>query len=191
MTATSAGTEQAYRFSSPQEEALITLMRSADCLHRAFQKRLKPFGLTVTQYNVLRILRGSLATGLTCSAIGRMMITPEPDITRLLARLKVQKFLRQERDRQDRRMVWTHISPRGLEVLKGLDEIVEQTPRDLLGGLDCGEVQELTRLLAKTRLCVERDAGLDAERGAAGEETIAKRPSPRSARLPLPPRPPE
>jgi len=149
---TSSGTEQALRFSSPQEEALLTLMRSADYLHRAFQQRLKPFGLTTAQYNVLRILRGAQRNGLTCSAIGRMMITPEPDITRLLARLKTHKFVRQQRDRQDRRVVWTHITPQGLQVLESLDEIVNQAPRELLKELTCTEVGELTRLLRKAQV---------------------------------------
>jgi DNA-binding MarR family transcriptional regulator len=149
---TSPGTEQALRFSSPQEEALLTLMRSADFLHRAFQQRLKPFGLTTAQYNVLRILRGARETGLTCSAVGRMMITPEPDITRLLARLKTQKFVRQQRDRHDRRVVWTHITAQGVKVLEDLDEIVNQAPRELLRELTCAEVEELTRLLRKAQV---------------------------------------
>jgi DNA-binding MarR family transcriptional regulator len=117
MAADSKGSEQASGFSSPQEEALLNLMRSADCLHRAMQQRLKPSGLTLTQYNVLRILRGSQSSGLTCSAIGRMMITPEPDITRLLGRLKSQKFLSQQRDLKDRRVVWTHITALGASLL--------------------------------------------------------------------------
>ncbi len=148
---TSPGTEQALRFSSPQEEALLTLMRSADFLHRAFQQRLKPFGITSAQYNALRILRGASETGLTCSTVGRMMITPEPDITRLLARLKSQKFVRQQRDRQDRRVVWTHITPQGIQLLENLDPIVDQAPRELLCRLTCSEVEELTRLLRKAQ----------------------------------------
>jgi DNA-binding MarR family transcriptional regulator len=153
MAATSNGTEPAQHFSSPQEEALLTLMRSADCIHRAFQQRLKPFGLTATQYNVLRILRGARPNGLTCSAIGRMMITPEPDITRLLSRLKAQKLLTQSRDKSDRRVVWTRISEAGLNVLEKLDGIVEQAPKDILKGLNCTEVAQLTNLLQKAECC--------------------------------------
>ena len=129
MAAASQGIEQAQRFASPQEEALLTLMRSADCLHRAFQHRLKPFGLTATQYNVLRILQRTPIDGLTCSAIGNMMITPEPDITRLLARLKAQKLVRQKRDSHDRRVVRTHITTEGVEILSKLGETVERAPR--------------------------------------------------------------
>src|SRR5258708_7862297 len=114
MAASIQGQEQALNFSSPQEEALLNVLRSADCLHRAFQHRLKPFRLTPTQYNPLRVLRGAHPKGLTCSAIGNMMTTPEPDITRLLARLKAQKLLSQQRDRHDRRVLWTYLSAQGL-----------------------------------------------------------------------------
>jgi DNA-binding MarR family transcriptional regulator len=140
-------------FSSPQEEALLHLMRTADCLHRAIQHRLKPSGLTITQYNVLRILRGSRPNGLTCSAIGRRMITPEPDITRILSRLKAQKLLTQHRDKQDRRVVWTRVSAHGLEVLAGLDGIVEEAPRELLKELTREELQEWIRLMKKVSAC--------------------------------------
>jgi DNA-binding MarR family transcriptional regulator len=181
MSATSPGHEQAPRFSSPQEEALLNILRSADCLHRAFQHRLKPSGLTATQYNVLRILRGAKSTGLACSAIGRMMITPEPDITRLLARLKTQKLIRQQRSTQDRRVVWTCITDQGIEVLSKLDKIVEQAPKELLSELTREEVGELIRLLAKARCC--GDAG---SQSAEQLPSSGKPSSPRSSQARLP-----
>ncbi len=158
MTATSQGIEQAQSFSSPYEEVLLNLMRSADCLHRAMQQRLKPSGLTLTQYNVLRILRGARPSGLTCSAIGRRMITPEPDITRLLTRLKAHKLLSQQRDQHDRRVVWTHITAAGLELLAKLDGVVEQAPRELLQELTREDLHALTRLLKKTQGCGSSNA---------------------------------
>jgi DNA-binding MarR family transcriptional regulator len=160
MTANSQGPEQAQSFSSPYEEALLNLMRSADCLHRSMQQRLKPTGLTLTQYNVLRILRAASPAGLTCSAIGRKMITPEPDITRLLGRLKAQKLLCQERDTRDRRVVWSCITAEGVAVLSRLDGIVSPAPKELLGELSKDELRELTRLLKKARSCAGgRNAG--------------------------------
>lgn len=161
MAANSQGSEQAHSFSSPQEEALLNLMRSADCLHRAFQQRLKPSGLTATQYNVLRILRAARPSGLTCSAIGNMMITPEPDITRLLGRLKSQKLIYQQRDARDRRIVWTHITVEGVNVLEKLGGIVDQAPKELLKELSAEELHELTRLLRKARCCEgNKDLGI-------------------------------
>ena len=144
-----------YGFSSPLEEVLLTLMRTSDMLHRAFQQRLRPYGLTLAQYNVLRILRGAGDPGLSCSAIGRMMITPAPDMTRLLARLEVQQLLSQQRDAHDRRVVWTHITDAGRALLLELDALVDATPRDLFRGLNCTEVRELTRLLNKANSCPE------------------------------------
>jgi DNA-binding MarR family transcriptional regulator len=182
MAANVQGSEQASRFSSPQEEALLTILRSADSLHRAFQLRLKPYGLSATQFNVLRILRGAHPKGLICSAIGRMMITPEPDITRVLGRLKAQKLITQKRDQHDGRVVWTHLSARGLELLSKLDGVVDQAPRELLRGLNCAEVTELIRLLGKTGCCLENAS-------EQPEIPSANPTSPHSPRLTLPRRP--
>jgi len=143
-------------FSSLEEEALLNLMRTSDCVNRAFQKRARHWGVTSTQYNVLRILRGAKPQGLTCSAIGDRMITAEPDITRLLARMKTLKLIRQQRDRHDRRVLWTQISASGLELLKQMDPEILQTPKDLLGHLNRAELSEFVRLLELARKnCVD------------------------------------
>jgi len=145
-------------FSSLEEEALLNLMRTSDCVSRAFQKRARHWGVTSTQYNVLRILRGA-PNGLTCSAIGDRMITAEPDITRLLARMKTLKLIRQQRDRHDRRVLWTQISSSGLELLKQMDPEILQTPRDLLGHLNSQELSEFVRLLELARKnCLDAQA---------------------------------
>lgn len=138
-------------FSSTEEEAFLNLMRTSDCLHRAFQRKIRKWGITSTQYNVLRILRGAQPQGLTCSAIGDRMITAEPDITRLLARMKTLRLIRQQRDKNDRRVVWTHISPAGLDLLSKMDAEITQTPKDLLGHLDQNNLQRLIRLLEEAR----------------------------------------
>jgi DNA-binding MarR family transcriptional regulator len=138
-------------FASDEEEALLNLMRTSDCVQRVFQRRTRDWGVTSTQYNVLRILRGAGSQGLTCSAIGDRMITAEPDITRLLARLKAMKLIKQQRDKHDRRVVWTHISAAGLELLGQMDAEITQIPRDLLGHLDRRDLSELIRLLELAR----------------------------------------
>lgn len=138
-------------FSSLEEEVLLNLMRTADCLQRAMQRKTRHWGITSTQYNVLRILRGAQPQGLTCSAIGSRMITAEPDITRLLGRLKTLKLIRQQRDRHDRRVVWTQISAAGLALLQEMDPAVEQFPKSMLGHLDGAELTELIRLLESAR----------------------------------------
>ncbi len=138
-------------FSSMEEEVLLNLLRTADCLQRGFHLKTRDWGVTSTQYNVLRILRGAQPQGLTCSAIGSRMITAVPDITRLLARLKKLKLIRQQRDRHDRRVVWTHISEAGLALLREMDPLILRVPRELLGHLNGVDLAELIRLLELAR----------------------------------------
>jgi DNA-binding MarR family transcriptional regulator len=138
-------------FSSVEEEALLNLLRTADCLERAFHHKTRDWGVTSTQYNVLRILRGAQPHGLTCSAIGSRMIAAEPDITRILARLKGLKLIRQLRDRHDRRVLWTQISKAGLKLLQDMDPVILRVPGELLGHLNGGELAELIRLLELAR----------------------------------------
>jgi DNA-binding MarR family transcriptional regulator len=138
-------------FASLEEEALLNVLRTADCLNRAFHLKTRDWGVTSTQYNMLRILRGAHPGGLTCSAIGRRMIAAEPDITRLLARLKTRKLIRQRRDSDDRRVVWTEISAAGLSLLEEMDPVIVRLPGELLGHLKQGELAELIRLLEMIR----------------------------------------
>ncbi len=137
------------RYPNPQTELFLRLLRVSDQLDRAFHQILRPFALTHPQYNVLRILRGAGPSGLTCSAIGRSMITSVPDITRLLARLQSRELVQQHRDAADRRVVWTCITAQGLELLQSLDPIVFEAPRRLLNSLNAEQMLELNQLLQK------------------------------------------
>lgn len=138
-------------FSGPEEEALLNILRTADCLERAFQHRTRQWGITSTQYNVLRILRGAEPEGLTCAAVGDRMITAVPDITRLLGRLAALKLIRRQRDKKDRRVIWTRISAAGLELLRQMDPVILETPKELLGHLSRKDLAEFTRLLEVAR----------------------------------------
>src|SRR5246500_4809228 len=138
-------------FDSVEEEAVLNIMRTSDCLQRAFQHRTRDWGITSTQYNVLRILRGAHPEGLTCSAIGDRMIAADPDITRLLSRLKTLKLVRQQRDRRDRRVVWTHISAAGLELLAEMDPTVQRMPAVILGHLNEAQISDFIHLLELAR----------------------------------------
>ena len=157
-------------FASLEEEALLNLLRTSDCLNRAFHVKTRDWGVTSTQYNVLRILRGTQPSGMPCAAIGSRMITAEPDITRLLARLKVLKLIRQQRDRQDRRLLWTQISETGLALLEEMDPVILRLPGELLGHLEKAELAELIRLLELARRRNEEPQALPSCSGeAAGE----------------------
>jgi DNA-binding MarR family transcriptional regulator len=79
------------------------------------------------------------------------MIAAEPDITRLLGRMKVLKLIKQQRDKHDRRVLWTQISSAGLDLLSKMDAEITRTPRELLGHLDRDEMREFIRLLELAR----------------------------------------
>jgi DNA-binding MarR family transcriptional regulator len=146
-------------FTTVAEEAMLNLIRTADCLNRAVQREIRHWGITSTQYNVLRILRGAQPDGLPCAAIGDRMITAEPDITRLLARLKAQKLVRQQRGKADRRVVFTQITSAGLDLLARMDEPVEGMTADLFGHMTEENLRHLISLLEDARArCGDRQA---------------------------------
>src|ERR1700722_7123467 len=122
------------RATSLEETTFLELLRTTDQLVRGVAWVLKAENLSMTQYNVLRILRGA-PEGLPCGEIGSRMITRDPDITRLLDRLEKRGLNVRSRESKDRRMVTARIMPLGLKVLGRLDEPVQETHRKQLGHL--------------------------------------------------------
>lgn len=143
--------KQTKPFSSTAEEAFLNLQRTSAALNREFEGLLKPLGLTSTQYNVLRILRGAGSTGLLCRQLGERMITADPDITRLLDRLEKRKLISRTRDSKDRRVIFTRITGSGLLLLEKLDKPVGDFHRQRLAHLDKTSIQSLSRLLEAAR----------------------------------------
>jgi DNA-binding MarR family transcriptional regulator len=137
----------------PEEALFRDLLRTTDMLSRGLVGVLKTEDLSATQYNVLRILRGS-PDGLPCGEIANRMITRDPDITRLLDRLEKRDLISRCRETTDRRMVMTRITPHGLKLLARLDEPVEQAQRKQLGHLGRERLQALTELLHAARNAV-------------------------------------
>ena len=134
----------------PEEAAYIDLVRTTELLTRHLVQLLKADDLSATQYNVLRILRGSPA-GLTCGEIANRMITRDPDITRLLDRMEKRKLICRSRDEKDRRVVLARISATGLKVLATLDQPVRDAHRGLLGHLGPERLRTLRQLLEECR----------------------------------------
>ena len=134
----------------PEEMAFLDLVRTADLLSRPVAQLLKTEDLSPSQYNVLRILRGS-ADGLPCGEVGDRLITRDPDITRLFDRMEKRGLIARARDDKDRRVVMAQITPAGLELLARLDEPVRDTHRKLLGHLGETRLRSLGRLLEACR----------------------------------------
>jgi DNA-binding MarR family transcriptional regulator len=134
----------------PEEVLFLDLLRTTDMLTRALDRILKTGALSGTQYNVLRILRGT-PEGLPCGEIASRMITRDPDITRLLDRLEKRELISRCRETKDRRMVMARITPQGLKLLAQLDEPVKETHRKQLGHLGRERLRGLTELMHVSR----------------------------------------
>jgi len=134
----------------PEEMAFLDLQRTCDLLTRGPAQILKNEDLSHTQYNVLRILRGS-PDGLPCGEIANRMITRDPDITRLLDRLEKRGLISRWRESKDRRVVLGRITPNGLKLLTRLDQPVEEAHRKQLGHLGKDRLRALAELLAAAR----------------------------------------
>jgi DNA-binding MarR family transcriptional regulator len=105
-----------------EERIFIALLKTADALGQEAEQLVRSSNLTGTQYNVLRILRGAAPEGLACREIGERLISHDPDITRLLDRMEKRGLITRERQKDDRRVVKTRITPQGLGLLKPLDQ---------------------------------------------------------------------
>ena len=138
------------RAECPEEAAFLDLLRTCDLLSRGPAQVLKTEDLSATQYNVLRILRGS-PEGLPCGEIASRMITRDPDITRLLDRLEKRELISRCRETKDRRMVMARITPGGLKLLARLDVPVQEAHRKQLGHLGRERLRALTELLYVVR----------------------------------------
>lgn len=143
--------KQSKPFSSLEEEAFLALQRTADQLQGRAAAWLKAYGLSPTQYNALRILRGAGDAGLACSEVAERMINRDPDITRLLDRLERRGLTRRSRDSQDRRIINAHITRPGLQLLKKLDAPVQEFQRTLLGHVGERKLKTLMEILCATR----------------------------------------
>ncbi len=143
--------KQGKPFESLQAEVFLNLMRTADALSRGVEEILKLAGLSNTQYNVLRILRGAGEQGLCCREVADRMIARDPDITRLLDRLEKRSLLARSRDSQDRRVITVRITAEGQKLLKDLDGPMAEYNRKLLSHMDKSELRRLVELLEAAR----------------------------------------
>jgi DNA-binding MarR family transcriptional regulator len=138
-------------FVSLEQEAVLNVLRTADVLQQRLAAALKPFKLSHSQYNVLRILRGAGPKGLACREISERMITRDPDITRLLDRLEARGLLTRARDQKDRRVVMARITSEGQRLLEVLDRPIVEVDRQLLQHLGEQRLRALIELLELAR----------------------------------------
>lgn len=138
-------------FQCLEQEVSLNIARTGDWMSGEFTRLFKEHGISASQYNALRILRGA-GDSLPCLEVAARMISQLPDITRLVDRLEASELVERERTSEDRRVVLIRITKRGLKLLEQLDEPVVALHRRQLGHLSRDELNELNRLLVKARL---------------------------------------
>jgi DNA-binding MarR family transcriptional regulator len=142
-------------FTSPEQEAILSIARTGDQLFIRAERLLREHGLTGPQYNVLRILRGE-GKPLPMAEIASRTVQVVPGITGLVDRLEAAGLVRRERSTDDRRVIFVGITPRGLAALAKLDGPLPALEKKLLGGLTHSELQKLVDLLESIRDHLER-----------------------------------
>ena len=138
-------------FRSLQQEAYLSVVRTSTALTDAMEELVKSRGISATQYNVLRILRGSDAEGLCRNALRDRMLTRMPDMTRLLDRMEEAGLVVRVREGEDRRMVMTRITAKGRALLDALDAPVMALHRKQMAGLTDAQLRSLSDLLTLVR----------------------------------------
>jgi len=141
-------------FASAEQEAFLSIGRTWSVLEHALSETLKPHGITPTQYNVLRILRGAGEQGLCRAEVMQRMIAMVPDATRLLDRIEAAGLIERQRNTTDRRFVTTRITEEGRRLLVALEEPVQALHRQHFGGLDAAALTNLIELLGRVRAAV-------------------------------------
>ena len=139
------------KFRSREQEATLGLLRTADAIKRHFSQVIERHGITLQQYNVLRILRGAGADGLPTLTIGERMIEQTPGVTRLVDRLEKKELVSRSPCDKDRRRVYCRITPEGLSLLAELDEPINRADSHSVSVLASSDIDSLIALLDRVR----------------------------------------
>jgi DNA-binding MarR family transcriptional regulator len=137
-------------FDSPEQEAVINILRTSDQFSNRLGRLFREYGLTSSQYNILRILRGA-GEPLPSLEIASRMIQVVPAITGLIDRLEKQELVQRCRCTEDRRVVYVNVTEKALDILSQLDEPLEKLHRKLIGRLKKAELKQLSSLLEEAR----------------------------------------
>ena len=137
------------KFQGPDQEAILNLMVTVSYIEDIFTKSCAEHGISHQQYNILRILRGVHPNGHPCGEIADRMLSRAPDITRRLDRLVKLGLVQRDRLDEDRRVVISRITPKGLELLKGMDSEVQKGNGIITQRLSPSECLEISRLCEK------------------------------------------
>jgi DNA-binding MarR family transcriptional regulator len=138
-------------FPSLEEEVHLEVLFTAQTLGWVATEALKPSGLTQSQFNVLRILRGARPEAMPTGKIAERMVNRDPDLTRLLDRLVSGGLVEKTRDSDDRRVVNVRITQAGVELVETASKAVGQAIKAALGPVGSRGLNQLADLLEMVR----------------------------------------
>lgn len=143
------------RFPSPQVKAIVNLRYTANYVGTIQNSFMTRFGLTMPQFNILRILRGA-GTEITVNTVKDRMIEKSPNTTRLMDKLIDKELISRTRCSDDRRVVFVRITEKGLELLTEIDLAFDEEGQKFVPNkLSAEDAEKLSDLLDKLRVCVE------------------------------------
>ncbi|MBI2689271.1 MAG: MarR family transcriptional regulator [Acidobacteria bacterium] len=143
--------QQTKPFQDRSHAAGLALLRTADEAKRGVEALVEPHGLSVEQYNVLRILRGAGEKGLPTLEIAARLLEKNPGITRLVDKLEAKKLVCRARCTVDRRQVFCTITAAGADLVNQFDEPARQQGQQFFRGLTGTQLDTLIDLLDLVR----------------------------------------
>ena len=129
------------------QEAVLNLLVASGHLRDRIDQMCEAHGITASQYNVLRILRGSKAGGYARCEIAQRLVERAPDVTRLIDRLEQRGWVARDRSNEDRRRSVTRITIAGLRLLESMEPVFQELDRWLEARLSPRDRKELSRIL--------------------------------------------
>lgn len=138
------------KFNNEFQKATVNLIYTNNWLTTKQKRFLGEYGITLQQFNVLRILRGQNPESISTSAIRDRMLDRSSDASRIVDRIHKQGLVQKKVCPTDKRLVDVKISSKGLKLLEKIDERAEEL-ESALGKLNVEEAKELNRLLDKMR----------------------------------------
>ncbi|MBY0504459.1 MAG: MarR family transcriptional regulator [Bryobacteraceae bacterium] len=133
-------------FKSPAEAAFVGLLFVGNKILQRLEDACASHGLTHTQYNVLRILRGVYPEGHPRCEVAERLVTRAPDVTRLLDRLERQGLIERGWSKENRRLSIAKITFKGLALLKEVDPDVKAVEDETVGKLSVSDQNALARM---------------------------------------------
>jgi len=134
-----------------EDEAFLNVLRTAQLLEARHAAFLKQFGVTPTQYNVLRIVRGAGDEGIMCRSIGERMITFDPDLTSLLGRMQARGWVKRKKCPHDGRVSKVSLTTAGKRLVEKVTRAADDDIHDYFQHMPQKEIRELSRLLERVR----------------------------------------